>query len=43
MDVPQPDNLAKRPHHNKELNRNSDLSPAFSSHGENCSRMALFE
>ncbi len=36
-DVPEPEDLTQRPHHDEELNRDSDLSPAFSRHGENCS------
>jgi hypothetical protein len=34
MDVPEPEELAERPHHDEELSRDSYLSPAFSSHAD---------
>ena len=34
MDVPKPEDLPEGPHHDQELRRDSDLSPAFSRHGE---------
>jgi len=37
MNVPKPEDLPQCPHDDKELNRDSNLSPTFSSHAEDCS------
>jgi hypothetical protein len=39
MDVPEPEDLTQCPDNDKELSRDSYLSPTFSSHEENCSWM----
>jgi hypothetical protein len=39
MDVPKPEDLSERSDNDKELSRDSELSPTFSCHGENCSWM----